>query len=168
MEVMKRSSHPALTVVGVVSILTGVAGLAYSATTFFRDYAQSAGPETPYFYACFYLMSGICIMCCAGLVYAGKRFLRGDSEPIKWFIGLLVFEVCFFFAIGTAWASGVIWPEFAMSVAAATGIATGGLSFQFAVLFPLWGPFVAYWGYKRSGGARIEPALAAERVHARR
>lgn len=53
---------------------------------------------------------------------------------------VLVFEVGYFFAVGSMWRE----PTVGSSIAAATGIANGGLMVQFLILFPVWGP-TAMW-----------------------
>jgi hypothetical protein len=58
---------------------------------------------------------------------------------------VLLFEVIYFLSVSLLWTrltSG-------MSVAAATGVANGGLMVQFVILFPLWGPLVLWWAKKR-------------------
>lgn len=54
---------------------------------------------------------------------------------------MLLFEIVYFFSLGMLWLA----PSMGMSVAAATGVANGGLMAQFLILFPLWAPLLAFW-----------------------
>jgi len=134
-------------IIGVFSIVLAGLGLSYNATTLFGDFSEVVEErEIPHFYPAFYAMSAICIICYALLVLCGIQFLRLRTGLLALFIALLVFEVVYFFSIVMLW--GI--PKLGMSVAAATGVANGGLVFQGLILFPLWAPFVARWAAKRT------------------
>ncbi|MCH7813117.1 MAG: hypothetical protein IID40_03760 [Planctomycetes bacterium] len=62
------------------------------------------------------------------------------------FTGVMIFEVVYFFGIAF-FGIALLWmtPGIGRSVAAASGISSGGLMFQFLPLFPLWGPLLARW-----------------------
>ena len=51
---------------------------------------------------------------------------------------VLLFEVCYFFAVGFFWME----PTIGQSIAAATGVANGGMMAQFLILFPIWAPIL--------------------------
>jgi hypothetical protein len=90
-------------------------------------------------------MSVICVTCYVTLLVIGVQFVRLRPRLVPLFVGVMVFEVLYFFGIGFFWTS----PALGMSVAGATGIANGGLMFQFITLFPLWGSLLARWARRR-------------------
>jgi hypothetical protein len=104
-------------------------------------------PEMPYFKPIFFIMSLVCVACYIVLLIIGIEFVRLKRRFRHIFAGLLIFEVAYFISISILW----IFPvrNFSMSVASATGVANGGLMFQFITLFPLWAPILVTWAYKR-------------------
>ncbi|MFH1615320.1 MAG: hypothetical protein ABIG61_09590 [Planctomycetota bacterium] len=132
--------------IGVLSITVAVIGLWYNLTTlftYFSDFVQEH--DIPYFYPAFYTMSAICIGCYIILLICGVQFVRLRTNVLKLFVAVIIFEVVYFFSIGTLW----LIPNIGMSIGAATGVANGGLMFQAFILFPLWAPFLAGWAAKR-------------------
>jgi hypothetical protein len=101
-------------------------------------------PATPYFWHAFYLMWAICLACYLTLLGIGVRFIRVDASPVRLFVAVMVFEVVYFFGIALFW----MIPGVGMSVAVASGVANGGMTFQLLVLFPLWGSLLARWAKK--------------------
>ena len=131
---------------GIVSISMAVVGLWYNLTTLFTNFSSLVQEyDIPHFYPAFYTMSTICIGCYLVLLTCGVQFIRLRTGLVKLFVGILIFEVVYFFSIGTMW----LIPKVGMSVGAATGVANGGLMFQAFILFPLWAPFLAGWAHKR-------------------
>ncbi len=128
-------------IAGIGSIGSAAAGFWYNSvvlSSFFRG-AFQPDPETPYFLHAYIVMSAICWACFALLLICGIQFLRMKTKLVNAFMGLLLFEVLYFFAVGVLW----MLPEgVGMSIAAATGVANGGLVFQAFVLFPLWAPIL--------------------------
>lgn len=100
--------------------------------------------DTPYFYPAFYIMSAICMGCYALLTIFGVQFIRGRAFHVGWFTTLLLFEIVYFFSLGMLWLA----PSIGMSIAAATGVANGGLMAQFLIFFPLWAPLLAFWAQR--------------------
>ena len=86
-------------------------------------------------------MSGICVCCYVILLVCGIELVRSRLRWSRLATFVLLFEVGYFFAVGTLW----LQPTFGKSIAAATGVANGGLMAQFVVLFPLWGPLLLWW-----------------------
>ncbi len=132
--------------VGVASVVMASVGLWYNLTTLFTDFSSLMQEhDIPHFYPAFYTMSAICIGCYLVLLTCGIQFIRLRTRLLGLFIGIIIFEVVYFFSIGTMW----LIPKVGMSVGAATGVANGGLMFQAFILFPLWAPFLAGWAHKR-------------------
>jgi len=129
--------------VGVAGIIFAALGLWYNGTTVFAEF--SPGPSEPYFSSAFYAMSAICVVCYGILIYVGIQFARLKTSALSLFVGLMVFEVAYFFAVGAFWTA----PGLGSSIAAASGVANGGLVFQLLILFPLWGPLLARWAKNR-------------------
>ena len=139
-----------LVTVGVCSTALALLGLWYNLHTLlvslsgtFSDLVERH--DIPHFYTAFYTMSAICIVCYAILLFCGVQFVRSRTGVFPLFVGVLVFEVAYFFSVAMMW----MVPGVGMSVGAATGVANGGLMFQAVVLFPLWAPFLAGWARKR-------------------
>jgi len=136
----------ALTIVGIVAILCGLAGLAYNFSGVYalvvRQYHEF-DPEAPYFEHAYYVMTGICTACYMLLLFTGVQLIRRKLTWVWVFVGVQIFEVVYFFSIAFLWISAIAFPELGHSVAAATGVANGGLMLQFLILFPLWGSVLA-------------------------
>lgn len=138
---------PAVTLktIGVVTIIVAALGLLYnlvSIPSILTGYEHD--PDMPYFLPVFLMMSAICIACYMALGFCGVKFFRLRTEVFKLFVGVIAFEVLYYFSIGALW----LVPNLGMSVAAATGVSSGGLMFQGIVLFPLWAPAIAYWAIR--------------------
>jgi glucan phosphoethanolaminetransferase (alkaline phosphatase superfamily) len=132
--------------VGVVGGLAAVLGLLYNFTSLTA--VLNGGPSDlveqhglTYFYPAFYVMSCICIACYILLLLCVADLLRVRFRRLWLFTGVLVFEVVYFFSVGMSW----LIPSVGMSIGAATGVANGGLTVQFLILFPLWAPIVVWW-----------------------
>lgn len=140
-----------LVVVGVACILLALAGIGYNAITLTQDYSGtlqefSNDPEydeesLSHFYTVFYALSGICILFYLLLAFTGVQLIRSKHNWVFVLLGIVVVEVLYFFMLGQSWRS----PEYGLSIAAASGVSSGGLMFQAFVLFPLWGPLAAIW-----------------------
>ena len=152
---MSKAPKITLVIIGVFAIVLGSFGLWYNFTTFFVDYSGVVNEQTPYFYHAFYTMSVICLLCYFGLVACGVQFIRGSISMAGIFISILAFEVSYFVALGLLWAALSYHLPVGLSVGAATGVANGGLVYQFFILFPLWGSVAAWWANRRL--AIIEP-----------
>lgn len=140
----------ALLVVGITSLILGLIGIIYNSVTLFADYSSVLEDmkdevEPAQFHTVLYIMSGICVAFYAALLVVGVQLIRQRSS---WAIGLLaiiVLEVLYYLVTGVVWRSSQYGP----SVAAATGVSSGGLSFQAFVLFPIWGPWAALWAHRK-------------------
>jgi len=131
---MKKESA-ILKIVGGVAIAVAIGGLWYNFSgllTFLTN--REHDPEIPYFLPVFVTMSAICVVCYVFLILSGVQFIRGRLGVFPLFKGVLVFEVIYFFSIGAMW----LIPKIGMSIAAASGVANGGLMLQAFILFPLW------------------------------
>jgi len=109
-------------------------------------------------------MSAVCIACYVTLLFIAIHFIRLRTTLVRLFIGLMIFEVAYFFTIPFLCTS----PGFGISVAAASGAANGGLMFQFIPLFPIWGPLLARWAKNRmeiSPSGNDELFFASEQVN---
>jgi len=138
----RKKARITMIVLGTISIAVAGSGIWYNVTALFTDFSGvTRQQDTPYFYPAFYVMSGLCLACYISLLTCGVQFLRSRMNLFRLFVGTVIFEVLYFFTISALW----MVPRIGMSVAAATGVASGGLMFQGSILFPLWAPFVARW-----------------------
>lgn len=145
-----RAARTAIRAVGVLAIFSALIGLCYNfvglAVSFTSTYgARIANLDEPYFFPAFYSMSAICIGCYLLLIAFGVQLFRYQTARLKGFTTLLIFEVVYIFLVDILWQV----PEIGRSVAAATGVANGGLTLQGIIFFPLWAPPVAFWARKQ-------------------
>ncbi len=154
--------------VGIACIVFAMIGLFFSSFTslifFSAGFSDNLeDPEIPYFLHAFTIMCLINVVCYCALAYLGVQLLRLKTRLYPFLTGVLVFEVIYFFSIGFfGWTYSA--REVARSIAAATGIANGGLIPQFITLFPLWGALLASWASKEliSHQQRAETARAPD------
>jgi hypothetical protein len=135
-----------LRIVGGTAVIVAALGLFYTVPplqTFFMNHEPD--PDAPYFFLAFTVMTGICLACYVLLAFSGIHFLRGRTRLAGLFVGVLIFEVVYFFVVVGLW----MMPEIGGSVAAATGVANGGLMIQAMILFPLWAPLAVHWAQRR-------------------
>jgi hypothetical protein len=145
----------ALALVGIVAIGLALVGCAYNALTLSADFSQLNDPDVErFFYPAFYTMTAVCIGCYLLLFYIGVQMVRGKTSVTRLLVLLLVFEVLYFFTIGFLWMT----PDYGTSIAAATGVANGGLMFQVFALFPFWAPVVAFLASRSLDETRKVPS----------
>ena len=145
----QRWANIMLRVVGVIAILVAVGGILYTAASL---YAVASGgidqlaieSDTPYVHAAFYVMASVCVFFYAVLLLCGVQFIRLRSSLWWLFAAVLAVEVIFFFLVGYLASH----PTFGSSIAGATGNSSGGLVFQFFVLFPLWAPIIVWLAHR--------------------
>jgi hypothetical protein len=141
-----KSARAIMITVGIISILMATAGLWYNLMSLSGVLSHHVeDPEVPYFFPAYYAMSAICICCYIVLLICGIQFVRLRTGLLGLFVGTVIFEVAYFFSISILWLA----PGIGRSVAAATGVANGGIMIQFIILFPLWAPFLAGWAARR-------------------
>jgi hypothetical protein len=140
-------------VLAIITITCAVLGIAYNAGSLThligRDGERELTRLTPFALA-FWGMTGICLACYGALIFGGLQLLRGRSQALFLLAGVWLFEILYFVIVAASW----LLPEVGLSIAAATGVANGGLMLQFVILLPLWGPLLALWlGWRR----RVQP-----------
>lgn len=159
---MSTFSKASFIVLGCTSLICSIFGLIYNiifgAVSFsgtFDDLIKSHG--LVYFYPSFYLMFSITIACYLLLAVCGFYFIRYRPLYTRVFLGLLAFEVAYFLSFRFI----VQLPKIGGSVAAASGVANGGLMAQFFILFPIWGAFLSVLARKRlNEGAQEKQQIA--------
>jgi hypothetical protein len=87
----------------------------------------------------------ISLGCYLTLLGIGVRFIRSDSSLVRLFIGVMVFEVVYYFGVALLW----LVPGLGRRIAAAGAVANAGMLLQFFLLFPLWGSLLARWARRR-------------------
>lgn len=151
-----RLPHHALRLLGIILFVLAGLGLGYNIVSLLTPFPPD--PSTPYFRQALYSMTAICVACYVALVFIAVQFIRLGTSWFRAFVGVIVFEVVYFFGIGTFSFSAFLWsPELALSVGAAFGVANGGLMFQFIILFPIWGPLWGRWATKAIGTPPARP-----------
>ena len=136
-------------ILGIVSILSSILGLLYN--LLFSAWGNHLGAfdilvkekHLTYFFQAFYIMSGICLICYILLMICGIYFIRQKDRFVSMFVGVLLFEMLYFICLG--FINDRLDEPYSVSIAAATGVANGGLMYQFFILFPIWGSALAIW-----------------------
>ncbi len=136
--------------VALVSIVAAVVGLCYHANVlvaaFDGRFSDAASKEQlAGFYPAFYTMSAICVTCYLLLLASGVNLMRARLRWAGLLMAVLIFEVAYALGVRALWASPLGPP-----IAAATGVANGGLMVQFIILFPLWAPLVLWRARRRA------------------
>jgi hypothetical protein len=139
-----------MVVTAVVALLAALLGLWYNGTTMLiairGGFSKTIKePGLSHFYPAFYTMSAICVVCYLLLLACGIALLRSRVRWSQLLTGVLIFEVVYVFVVAALWMA----PTIGRSVAAATGLANGGLMAQFIILFPLWAPLALWWAGRR-------------------
>ena len=148
---MHRKIKASFITLGAVSIVCAVLGLLYNMSTLWASYSGAFQKLTKqenllYFYQAFYAMSALCVFFYFLLLLCGIYFLKLQMRFIYLFIAVLIGEVLYFFSLGfIGWRLG----DISRSIAAATGVANGGLMAQFFILFPVWGIILSLWTKKK-------------------
>jgi len=153
--VSPRATRIVLRFIGIASVLAAVMGLLYNSASLFGVATGAIDQvaidfDAPYLHAAFYVMSSICVLFYLLLLVCGVQFVRLRTGLWWLFTAVLVLEVIFHFAVNWAWSHRTLGG----SIAAATGISSGGLMFQFWTLFPLWAP-VTVWFARRSQNSYV-------------
>ena len=140
-----------MTVLRVVAVLTttmAALGLLYNGSVLWTLLMnRQHDPGTPYFLPAFLIMLGLCTGFYVILLVLGICFVRGRTELVRVFTGLMRCEVIYFVLVVALW----FMPRIGPSMAAATGVANGGLMFQGVILFPLWAPSAVKWAKRTLG-----------------
>lgn len=134
-----------LRALGVMAVVLALAGFVYTGTSIFWVAAGTVDQlalelNAPHVHASFYTLASICILFYSAILLCGVQFFRLRGRLWWLFAVVLLLEVALQFVVGRLW----LHPTLGQSIAAATGIALGGLTFQFFLGFPLWAPVVAY------------------------
>lgn len=143
-----------LRIVAFTSILMAVLGVCYTLSYFIALYSEPFDTEAPYFREAYYTMVAICLSFYALLFFLGFQFWRLKTEYRFWFLGTVVAEIAYFFALGHLWRLDD--ERIALSIAAATGVANGGLVAQGVTLFPIWAALIVFWAHSNKLQARAD------------
>lgn len=153
-----KAARITLVTLGIASLACAALGLLYNLATVsaalsgaLEEIETEVGQELPGFHLVFYTMWSICTAFYLGLLLCGVQFLRLKVNYTFGFALIQLLEVLYVLLIGVLWGHA----ENGATIAAATGVANGGLMIQFFVLLPLWGPIAAFLARGRllRGGA---------------
>jgi hypothetical protein len=140
-----RAARLVLRIVGTIIVLCASLGLLYNGASLFivasgaLDGAQFGLP-VPYLYEAFYMLSAVCVSCYLALLLCGVQFIRLSTSLFWLFAFALIVEAALYYGTGRLW----LHPVYGGSVAAATGIAEGGLMFQSLIFLPIWAPILVW------------------------
>jgi len=131
-----------LVFVGISSVVMAILGLAFSLSLLYTvDSTTTEHIDQPYFLNAFYIMTAICISFLAIILITGIQLIRGKIYWANILLLIVTMEIIYNYAAGKLW----LHPVYGPSIAAATGIANGGLYIQLATLFIIWAPALAMY-----------------------
>ena len=147
-------------IVGVASIFIAVGGIAYNVVYFTALIGASEVNEHPYFHAAYYTMVAICFLFYVTIIWFGISFIKLKLK--YWYIYALLFvvEYLYFSSIGYFWA--IENEAISSSIAAATGVANGGLVLQFFSGIFIWGPILIFLAWLSNRNNRANKALNSQ------
>lgn len=132
-----------LRTLGVMAIVLAVAGLLFTCVSIYWVAAGTVDQlavelNAPYAHTSFYTLASICLVFYAAILMCGIQFARLRANLWWLFATALGLEIALQSVVGRLWLD----PTIGQSVAAATGIALGGQTYQFLLGFPYWAPFI--------------------------
>lgn len=144
---------------GYCNIIFAIIGLGFNLitiTNFFRE--SYSNPTQPYLVQSVIVMTSIAIVFNILLLINGIQLIKQKIIWIYGLIGIFILEFFYLFFIGILWGALSKWPLITHSVAGATGISNGSVSFLFMTLYPLWGTalgIIAKMKYEKLKNATI-------------
>ncbi len=138
MQVVKWPSH-VFRVFGIANFLLVGAGLLFLSTSVVAVGAGTIGntSEHPYFLLAFWTMVAINFMLLALLILGGIRLWQLKIQGVAVCNGVFVAEFVYFMTLTFLWRA--VPPSLSLSIAAATGVGSMGLSPQLICGYPLVG-----------------------------
>jgi hypothetical protein len=135
MQAVRWPSH-VFRVFAVTNFLFAGVGLLFLASSILGVGAGKIGntSEHPYFLWAFWTMVTTNFILLALLIHGGIRLLQLRTQGVVVCNGVLVTEIVYFIALGFLWGAPT---SLSMSVAAATGVGSMGLSPQWMCGYPL-------------------------------
>ena len=152
---MSKNQQIVRKILGFVALILAGFGIYYNSHTGYIALTGGFGGEGPgatedFFYVAFAVMSLVCVVCYILLCCFGVKLIRGISFNRVCFRELMIFEVVYFFTVSGLW----LVPRIGSSIAAASGVANGGMIAQFLILFPVVGP-ITLWLTERESQTEI-------------
>jgi hypothetical protein len=144
---MKISPSIILKLVGLLCVLLAMFGLWYSISSYLRIHSGHFSPvsDAPYFTSAFTIMLSITATLLVLMLWNGIQLILQKVTSLQLFVATCLLIIAFIFASGSLWLD----PVLGRSIATATGVASGGLSLFYLLLFPLWAPFAVSWAFRR-------------------
>jgi hypothetical protein len=136
MQIVKWPSH-VFRVFAIANFLLAGVGLLFLSSSVLAVGSGKIGNTSahPYFLGAFWTMVATNFILLALLVLGGIRLLQLKAQGVVLCNGVFVAEIVYFIALGFLW--GVPPPSLSVSVAAATGVGSMGLSPQLICGYPL-------------------------------
>lgn len=123
---------------GIANFIFASVGLFFLAASVFamRETAVGNTPEQPYFLLAFWTLSTVNLVLLTLLVFGGIKLLQLRTLGVVVCNAVFVAEITYFMALGSLW-NATSSPSVSMSIAAATGVGSMGLSPQLICGYPL-------------------------------
>jgi len=148
---MNKIPRRILVTVGVACLILSAAGIWYNSGYLLKDYSgmfeeyNTVAADLSYFYVALYVLSGICVTFYVLLAITGIQLIKLKTQWAFMLLSIIIAEVVYYIILGYMWQH----PEYGFSIAAASGVSSGGLVFQVFILFPIWAPAAALWARNR-------------------
>jgi hypothetical protein len=123
--------------VGVANFIFASVGLFFLATSVFaiREKAVGNTPQQPYFLLAFWAMTTVNLVILTLLIFGGIKLLQLRTLGVLVCNAVFAVEITYFMTLGILWRA--VPPSVSMSIAAATGVGSMGLSPQLICGYPL-------------------------------
>jgi hypothetical protein len=123
--------------VGIANFVFASLGLLFSASSVFavRERAVGNTSQYPYFLLAFWTMTTVNLVLLTLLTFGGIRLLQLRKLGVGVCNAVFAGEIAYFMTLGILWRA--VSPPVSMSIAAATGVGSMGLSTQLISGYPL-------------------------------
>lgn len=122
---------------GIANFIFASVGLFFLTASVFaiREKAVGNTPEQQYFLVAFWTLTTVNLVLLTLLIFGGIRFLQLRTLGVGLCNAIFAAEIAYFMTLGILWR--VVSPSVSMSIAAATGVGSMGLSPQLICGYPL-------------------------------
>lgn len=143
-----------LRLIGLVSIVLAGWALLYVGISMLLT-PHSVSDPSPYFLRTFYVMATVVVVINIALAWSGWQFVKGKFSGVPPFVFVLACACAYLLPTAVRYFAN--FPSFGHSVAGATGIALGGMLFQWKTEFPILAPLIVlfiWWYIARQSAKR--------------
>ena len=142
--------------IGISSIVVAILGALYNGWMLYIDLPGNTNDidaeiNEEYFVMSFYIMTYICLIFFTFLFLSGIQLIRQKLVWVYVLVTVITLEIIYWLILGSMW----LHPKYGYSIAAATGVSNGGLTFQIFSLYIIWAPLLALYVKFKSSNKRL-------------